>query len=46
MKYSEKKRLTLFKILAVIFALVIVVVAVCDFAPSKETKKITIPFTR
>lgn len=46
MKYGEKKRLTLFKILAVILALVVIVVAVCDFAPSKETKEITIPFTR
>ena len=46
MKYGEKKRLTVLKILVVVIVLAVIAVAVFDFAPAKETKEITIPFTR
>ena len=45
MKYKTKNR-GIIKIVLVIILLGVLAIAFCDFTPSKETKEITIPFTR
>ena len=46
MKYTEKKRLTLVKILIVLIAVCATIIAVCDFTPTPVIQEKVIPFTR
>ena len=46
MKNTSSKYMTFVKLFVITLIIFVIVVALCDFAPSQQTQELVIPFTR